>query len=144
MARFRQDLKVEALRKSPLFAGLSGRQLTQVARLTDDLEVPPGSVLCKEGAKGREFFVIIEGRAAVTRDDAEVATIGPGDFFGEVSLLEPVRRTATVTALTPLRFFLVSDTAFHGLLATDPEIERKLLRTLVHRLVSSSVDPRPG
>ncbi len=144
MPRFRQDLKVEALRRSPLFAGLSRRQLTEIARLTDDLEVPAGSVLCKEGAEGHEFFVIIEGEAAVTRDGARVATVGPGEFFGEVSLLEPVRRTATVTAQTPLRFFLVSDTAFRGLLATDPEIERKLLRTLVHRLVSSSVDPRPA
>jgi CRP/FNR family transcriptional regulator len=70
-----------------------------------------------------------------------LATIGPGDFFGEVALLEPVRRTATVSARSPLRFFVVADTSFRGLLKTDPEIERKLLRTLVHRVVSPSGDP---
>jgi CRP-like cAMP-binding protein len=141
MARFRQDLKVEALKESPLFAGLSRKQLLQIARLTDDLEVAAGTVLCKEGTRGHEFFVIIDGEAAVTRGGASLATVGKGDFFGEIALLEPVRRTATVTAKTPLRFFLVSDAAFRSVLATDPEIERKILRALVHRLASPSGDP---
>jgi CRP/FNR family transcriptional regulator, cyclic AMP receptor protein len=141
VARFRQDAKVAALKRSPLFEGLSRRQLVQIARLTDDLEVPVGTVLCKEGARGQEFFVIISGEAVVTRGGVHLADVGSGDFFGEIALLEPVRRTATVRAITPLRFFMLSDGAFKSVLDTDHQIERKVLRTLVRRLVSLTGDP---
>jgi CRP/FNR family transcriptional regulator, cyclic AMP receptor protein len=141
VARFRQDAKIAALKRSPLFEGLSNRQLVQIARLTDDVEVPPGTVLCEEGSRGHEFFVIINGEAAVTRDGKHLATVGEGEFFGEIALLEPVTRTATVTAVTPLRFFVVSDRAFDSVLETDREIERKVLRTLARRLVSLTGDP---
>jgi CRP/FNR family cyclic AMP-dependent transcriptional regulator len=130
-----------ALKRSPLFEGLSRRQLAQVARLSDDLEVPAGTVLCKQGSRGQEFFIIIDGEATVTRDGEDLSTVGSGDFFGEIALLEPVKRTATVTAATPLRFFVVSKRAFDSVLAADPAIERKVLRTVVRRLVSESGDP---
>ena len=130
-----------ALKCSPLFEGLAKRQLALLARLTDDLDVPAGSVLCKEGQRGNEFFVIIEGEAEVTRGGKRLATIGSGEFFGEIALLERVVRTATVTATTPLRFFVVSDSAFNSVLAIDPSIERKLLRTLARRLLSMTGDP---
>ena len=141
MARFRQDMKVDALKRSPLFEGLSRRQLVEVARLTDDLEEPAGTVLCAEGSRGREFFVITDGEAVVTRGGKRLATLGEGDFFGEIAVLEPVRRTATVTAATSLRFFIVSDHAFNAVLATDPGIERKVLRALARRLLSQTGDP---
>ncbi len=143
MARITQDTKVRALKQSPLFEGLSRKQLAHLARLTDDLDVPAGTVLCRQGARGQEFFVIIDGEATVTRGAKAVATVGSGDFFGEIALLEHVRRTATVTAATPLRFFVVSDRAFRSLLETDPSIERKVLRALARRLVSNSGDPQP-
>jgi CRP/FNR family transcriptional regulator, cyclic AMP receptor protein len=142
MARIKQDTKIEALKRSPLFEGLSRKQLTHVARLTDDLDVPAGTVLCEQGARGQEFFVIIDGEATVTRGKKAVATVGAGDFFGEIALLEHVTRTATVTAATPLRFFVVSDRAFEAVLDTDPTIERKVLRALARRLVSNSGDPK--
>ena len=129
------------LKQSPLFEGLTKKQLAMLATLTDDLDVPAGRVLCREGQRGREFFVIIEGEAEVTRGDNHLATIGSGEFFGEIALLERVVRTATVTATTPLRFFVVSDQAFGTVLATDPSIERKLLRTLARRLMSMTGDP---
>jgi CRP-like cAMP-binding protein len=141
VALFSRDIKVEALKRSPLFEGLSRKQLVGLARLTDDLEVPPGTVLCREGTRGREFFVIIEGEAAVTRGGKPVATVAGGDFFGEIALLERVMRTATVTAATPLRFFVVSDQAFDALLATDPSVERKLLITLARRLAAGFGEP---
>lgn len=143
MARFRQDTKVAALKRSPLFEGLARKQLVLLASLTDDIDLPAGSVLCREGERGREFFVIIEGEAEVTRDGKHLATIGSGEFFGEIALLERVVRTATVTATTPLRFFVVSDSAFNSVLATDPSIEGKLLRTLARRLLSMTGDPSP-
>ena len=141
MARFRQDAKIAALKRSPLFEGLSRRQLAQVARLSDDLDVPAGTVLCKEGTRGREFFIIIDGEATVTQGGEYVRSVRSGDFFGEIALLEPVRRTATVTASTPLRFFVISEQAFKSVLDTDPAIERAVLRTVVRRLVSVSGDP---
>jgi len=141
MALFRQDTKIEALKRTPLFEGLSHKHLTEVARLTEDLEVPAGSILCREGSEGHELFVIIEGHVGVTRGGHEVATLGPGEFFGEIALLEPVHRTATVTAQTPLRFFLISDAVLRGVLDTDPEIERTMLRTVARRLAVMSGDP---
>src|SRR5579862_4741114 len=127
---------MDALKRSPLFEGLSRKQLAQIARLTDDLDVPAGTVLCREGAHGSEFFVIIEGEAEVTRDGRSVARLGAGEFFGEIALLERVRRTATVTARTPLRFFVISNRTFWSVLDADPAIERRLLHALARRLLS--------
>ena len=86
--------------------------------------------------------MIIDGEATVTRGDKAVATVTGGDFFGEIALLEHVVRTATVTAATPLRFFVVSNQAFRSVLETDPNIERKVLRALARRLVSITGDPQ--
>jgi CRP/FNR family transcriptional regulator, cyclic AMP receptor protein len=144
VARFRQDAKVALLQRSPLFQGLSKKQLLQVARLTDDLEVPAGTVLCEEGTIGREFFVIIEGQASVVKRGEPVATLGAGEFFGEIALLEHVKRTATVTASTPLRFFVVSSRAFTSLLDTDPAVERKVLHGLARHLLGLTGDPTVG
>ncbi len=141
MPSFHQDSKIAALKRSPLFEGLTRKHLVQVARLTDDLEVPAGTVLCREGSYGHEFFVIIEGEAKATRDGQELTTFHAGDFFGEIALFERTRRTATVTAETELRFFVVSQQAFASLLHADPTIERKVLRTVVRRLVVLSGDP---
>jgi CRP/FNR family transcriptional regulator, cyclic AMP receptor protein len=132
---------VDALKRSPLFEGLSRRQLIRVARLSDDLEVPAGTVLCKEGSRGQEFFIIVDGEARARRDAEDLTTFGAGDFFGEIALLEPVKRTATVTATTPLRFFVISQQAFASVLSTDPQIERKVLRTVVRRLALLTGDP---
>lgn len=144
MRRFRQDAKVDLLKQAPLFEGLSRKQLAQIARLSDDLDVQAGTVLCKEGTRGREFFVIIDGEAHVTKGGRHIATIGPGGFFGEIALLENVERTATVTASASLRFFVISDRAFQAVLDTDPTIERALLRALARRLLALSEDPTSG
>jgi CRP/FNR family transcriptional regulator, cyclic AMP receptor protein len=142
--RFRQDAKVALLKQAPLFEGLSRKQLAQIARLSDDLDIPAGTVLCREGTRGQEFFVIIDGEANVTRGGKHIATIGPGDFFGEIALLERVERMATVTAVGPLRSFVISDRAFKSVLDTDPTIERALLRTLARRVLALSGDPTSG
>jgi CRP/FNR family cyclic AMP-dependent transcriptional regulator len=138
---FSQDKKVEALRRAPLFEGLSRKELVQLARLTDDVEIPAGRVLCREGDRGREFFVLIEGKVDVARNGRGVATLGAGDFVGEISLLEPTPRTATVTAQTPLRFFVLTPTDFQQMLDENPGIERKVLRALARRVLELSRDP---
>jgi CRP/FNR family cyclic AMP-dependent transcriptional regulator len=138
---FTQDTKVDALSRAPLFEALSRRELVQLARITEDLELPPGKVLCKEGEVGREFFVIVDGEVEVTRKRKRVATGGGGEFFGEIALLEQTPRMATVTAKTPLRCFVLTRKQFRGLVEENPSVERKVLRALARRVVELSGDP---
>jgi CRP-like cAMP-binding protein len=138
---FTQDTKVEALKRAPLFEGLSRKELVQLARVSEDLEVPPGKVLCKEGELGREFFVIVDGEVEVTTSGKRVATRTGGEFFGEIALLEETPRTATVTAKTPLRFFVLTRKDFRHLVNENRNVERKVLRALARRVVELSGDP---
>ena len=116
MRLFNQDTKVQALKRAPLFDGLSKKELVALARVTEDLEVPAGGVLCKEGETGQEFFVIVDGKIEVTRKGRRLAARGGGDFVGEIALLEDVPRTATVKAKTTLRVFVLTR---QGLSASD-------------------------
>ena len=141
MRLFTQDTKVEALKRAPLFEGLSRKELVQLARVSEDLEVPPGKVLCKEGELGREFFVIVDGEVEVTTSGKRLATRTGGEFFGEIALLEETPRTATVTAKTPLRFFVLTRKDFRHLVNENRNVERKVLRALARRVVELSGDP---
>ncbi|HEV2723774.1 MAG TPA: cyclic nucleotide-binding domain-containing protein [Thermoleophilaceae bacterium] len=141
MRLFAQDTKVEALKRIPLFEGLSRKELVELARVTEDVEVPEGKVLCREGEIGQEFFVIIEGEAEVTRRGKHLATDSKGDFFGEISLLENSPRVATVRAKTPLRFFVLTGQDFRSLLDRNPSVERKVLHALARRVLELSNDP---
>ena len=141
MSLFSQNTKVDALKRAPLFEGLSKKELTQLARLSEDMEVPAGKVLCKEGEMGQEFFVVVEGEVEVRRKGKRVATRGGGEFFGEISLLEDVPRTATVTAKTPLHFFVLTRRDFRHLVDESPTVERKVMKALARRVVELSGDP---
>jgi CRP/FNR family transcriptional regulator, cyclic AMP receptor protein len=133
---FSHDTKVDSLRKAPLFADLSKDELQELAKVTEDLEVQPGKVLCREGELASEFFVIVDGDVEVTRDGQRLRTLGSGEFFGEIALLEEMPRTATVTAISPLRFFVLTRQSFWGMVNRSPEVERKLLRALAKRVIS--------
>ena len=141
MKLFSQDQKVESLRRAPLFEGLSRKDLVQLARLTEEVEVPAGKVLCEEGEPGREFFVLVEGEVDVIRKGRRVSTRGAGDFVGEIALLEDTTRTATVTAKTPLRVFVLTRQDFRRLVDDNPNVERKIMQALARRLVELSRDP---
>jgi CRP-like cAMP-binding protein len=138
---FSHDTKAEALGKTTLFSSLSKKELGELAKVTEDLEVDEGKVLCRQGETGREFFVILEGEADVTREGSSVRKLGPGDFFGEIALVEHRPRTATVTATTPLRFFVLTSQAFWRLLEHQPEIQREVLRALASRIAGEADDP---
>lgn len=140
MRLFTQDAKREALRRSPLFEDLSRKELTELAKLTDDVDDAAGAVPCEEGRIGREFFVIMEGTVEVTQRGKRIRSLGSGDFLGEIALLEDVPRTATATAKTPIRFFVMTRQAFHRLLDANPQVERKVLRALARRVASTSGD----
>jgi CRP/FNR family cyclic AMP-dependent transcriptional regulator len=137
---FSHDTKADALGRCPFFTGLSRNELLKLAKVTEDLEVEEGKALTREGQSGSEFFVIVDGEVSVTKDGSEIRTLGPGDFFGEIALLEDTPRTATVIAKTPLRFFVLTRQAFRSLLAHQPELEEKVTKALEARLRGSSAE----
>ena len=134
MQLFSHDTKADALARCPFFADLSRNELRELAKVTEDMEVEEGKALTREGASGSEFFVIVDGEVAVTKDGSEIRSLGEGDFFGEISLLEDRPRTATVTAKTPLRFFVLTRQNFRALLDKQPELEEKVTTALEERL----------
>jgi len=141
VALFSTDSKVRALKQAPLFAGLSKKELVALAKATEDMEFETGTVLCKQGAIGSEFFVIVEGEVEVTQGGKKLRTAGGGDFFGEIALIESVRRTATVTTTTPVRAFVLTKRSFGRLLENSPQVERKVLRALAKRVAALAGDP---
>jgi CRP-like cAMP-binding protein len=137
---FTQNVKVEALGRAPLFEGLSKKELRELARATEDLKIAAGTVLCKEGSLGREFFVIVDGVAEVTKGGKRLATRQAGEFFGEIALLTTTKRTATVTAKTPIRCFILTRGDFRRVLDESPTVERKVMQALAERLLSYTED----
>lgn len=134
MRLFQRDAKVAALKRSPLFAGLSNRELEELAQISEDMEVDAGTVFARQGEAGREFFVVLEGEVDVTRDGRTLTPQGGVDFFGELALVADMPRTATLTARTPLRFFVLTSQGFRSMLAHNPDVELKVLRSMVKRL----------
>lgn len=122
----------------PLFARLAERDIHRIGDLMTRLDVAAGTTITHEGHAGREFIIILEGTATVTVDGEQVATVGPGDFQGEISLLDGGPRTATVVADTPMRLMVASRDEFVELLDEHPVIARKMLPALAHRIRSIS------
>jgi len=134
MRLFSRDVKVEALKRAPLFEALSKKELATLASVTEDLAVEPGTVLCREGRTGMEFFVIVDGEAEVTRGGKRVTTLSGGDFVGEIALLTEAKRTATVTVTSPLRCFVLTRSAFRRVVADNPSVQLKVMKSLAERL----------
>ena len=125
---------LQHLAEVPLFRTLDESELTRVARLTDEVNVEAGRVLTTEGSLGREAFIIVSGEAVVTKGGIELATLTPGDCFGELALLDGGERTATVTATTPLDVLVLEQRGFSSLLEDVPSLAVKLLRTVAGRI----------
>lgn len=132
--RLRKNAKLELLKRVPLFAELSKRDLEEVAKIADEIDFKEGKNLTTEGAAGREFFVIVEGTAEVSRGRRKLRTLSDGDFFGEISLITRLPRTATVTTVSALRALVVTDRSFRSLLERQPAIQSKVLSALGERL----------
>ena len=133
--------KLEALSRAPLFEGLSRKDLGLVARAADEVEVAAGRPLFAEGETGREFFVVVEGEAEVTRNGRHLMTCRAGDFLGDISLIAQTSRRASATATTPMRLFVISRERFLHLLDEHPKVERKVLRSLAVRVLAGSSEP---
>src|SRR5438876_8753923 len=132
--RFRGGTKVDLIAKVPLFAGLSKTELGQVASIADEIDLPEDKVLIREGERGREFFVLLDGEAEVTRAGKRLATRRSGEFFGEIALVSSLPRTATVTTRKPVRALVIRDVEFRALLERTPTIALKVLNAVADRL----------
>ena len=122
------------LRRLHVFDGLSRKQRRLLASRADELEVPPGKTLCSKGETAHEFFVIEDGAASVRQDGEEIAMLGPGDFFGEIALLESPRRTATVVALTPMQLLVMHARDFKAMEHELPLVADRLRAAIYARL----------
>jgi CRP/FNR family transcriptional regulator, cyclic AMP receptor protein len=137
MAMLRKDAKVELIKRVPLFEQCSKRELGMIAALADEVALPEGRELTHEGRSGREFVVLVDGAASVTRDGKLLNKLGPGDFLGEISLITGRPRTATVTTSKPSRLLVLSSPAFRSLMRESSSIQAKVLEAVVNRLPPS-------
>jgi CRP/FNR family cyclic AMP-dependent transcriptional regulator len=131
--RIRRDRKQELLRTIPLFAHCSAKELAELADAFDELIVRAGTELTREGASGREFVVIADGAATVTRGNETLNQLGPGDFIGEIALLTDVPRTATVTATVDSLVLVLTDRAFARVVAQIPSVRERVEAALAER-----------
>jgi CRP-like cAMP-binding protein len=129
-----KDKKIDLLRSVPLFADCSRRELREIAEATDEVVVPAGTLLTKEGASGREFIVIVDGAASVHRRGHKVNELGSGDFLGEIALVSRGPRTATVRTTQPTHALVLTAPSFRALLRKTPSMQWKVLEALADRL----------
>jgi CRP/FNR family cyclic AMP-dependent transcriptional regulator len=125
---------VERLRTVPLFRGCDEKQLQFISTRVEDMDFPAGRKLCEEGRSGGDFFIVLSGEAEAQRGGKTLRRLGPGDFFGEISLLDNGPRTATVTASTPMRCLVLGPRQFQDVLHQEVGIAIALLRAVTQRL----------
>jgi CRP/FNR family transcriptional regulator, cyclic AMP receptor protein len=137
--RLRANSKIDLLRRVPLFQHCSKKDLALIAGVADEIDLPAGKVLIREGDRGREFFVIVSGEVEVRRKGRKRGTLGAGSFVGEMALLSREPRSATVTAVTTVDVLVIVDRAFVALLDQTPEIWLKVARALAERTNADEV-----
>jgi CRP-like cAMP-binding protein len=133
---------VETLRKVPLFAELEDRELERLAQHFKERTFPEGSAVTTEGGTGAGFFIIADGSATVSVAGEEKATLGPGDFFGEIALVDEGTRSATIIAATDLRCYGLTAWEFRPFVEEHPQVAWPLLKTLARRLREAQAQPR--
>jgi CRP-like cAMP-binding protein len=132
--RLGKDGKVELISKVPLFSRLSKKEQQDVARIADEMDLPDGKDMAKEGERGREFFVLLDGSADVFKDGKLINRMKKGDFFGEIALVTKMPRTATVTATTDVRVLVINERDFAALLKKSPQVGRGVAEALAERV----------
>ncbi|MGE5691811.1 MAG: cyclic nucleotide-binding domain-containing protein [Pseudomonadota bacterium] len=137
--RSRQNSKVDAIAHVPLFSAASRSELQKIASIADEIDLREGKEMTREGAPGREFFVLVDGTADVRRKGRKIRSLGPGDFFGEIALVSSKPRTATVTATSPVRALVITERSFKRLLEEQPAIGAKVMRALAERVMDDNL-----
>ena len=123
----KSDTKLDTLRRLPLFAGVSARELRAVSKVVDEIDVPAGYTLTREGEQGYELVFIVDGSAEVSQDGRPINRVRDGDIVGEIAVLTRGERTATVTTTSPTRAFVVTGRDFWMLLERIPSLRFKVL-----------------
>jgi CRP/FNR family cyclic AMP-dependent transcriptional regulator len=144
ISREELDRRQEALRNAPLFSDLPKRHLRSIADVTWIPSYREGATILKEGSSGSSFFVILEGRAKVVRNGRTIARLAPGDFFGEISLLDPGPRTASVIAESPTICLDLAGADLRDILGREPSLAMKVMRELARRLRDSQPSRVPA
>jgi CRP/FNR family transcriptional regulator, cyclic AMP receptor protein len=122
------------LSKIWLFSTSSSKDIRTIRRALEEVTVPPGRILCEQGTIGREFFLIVKGEASVRRNNRKVATLGPGQYFGELALLDRRPRSASVLSDTDMDLLVLGQRQFNGVLDSVPALSRKMLAAMATRL----------
>jgi CRP-like cAMP-binding protein len=137
-----RDPKTELLRSIPIFAACGPGDLQRIAQLVDEVDIPDGRVIMRQGDSGTQMFIVTSGTARAERDGRHLADFGPGGVFGEMSIIAEGPRTATVTAVEPMRAFVVGHREFHSLMDSYPDFKMRVLEglaTKVRRLEENAV-----
>jgi len=129
-----RDEKLEHLRRVPLFARMGTHELERLGQLADEVEVGLDTLLTEQGTSGTEFFIVLDGRLTVLDGSRPIAHLGPGDFFGEIALLDGRPRTATVRADGITRLLVVAHREFHSLMDEFPTVRQAVTDALVERV----------
>lgn len=133
------DSKADLIASVPLFEGLSRSELAEIAKLMDEVDVPAGHVLMKQGDLGRQMFVVVRGRAAVERNGQKINELGPGGAAGEMALIAEAPRNATVTTMEPSLLLVADHRGFHSLMDVSPTIRLRIFEGLANKI--RSLDP---
>ena len=128
------DPKLKLIAAVPLFAGFNRREIDALGRLMDEIDVKDGRVLMREGAVGREFFIVVSGSVRVERKGRKVNELGAGDFLGEIALIDGGPRTATAIAAEPCRLLVLGVGGFRTLVSKYPTVQGKIMKALAVRL----------
>jgi CRP/FNR family transcriptional regulator, cyclic AMP receptor protein len=128
------NMDQKRLKDVSLFQGLAKKDLQHLGRWTDEVDIPEGKSLAEQGSFAYEFLVIEDGTADVIQDGKRIRTLGPGDFFGEIGLLESERRTASVVATSPMRLIVMTGRDFSAMRSEMPHIAEEINEKIEERL----------
>lgn len=129
-----RDEKLDLLHRIPLFSGFDRRRLERLGMLADEVDVPAGKMLMRQGESGADMMVVVRGSVSVERDGSRLNTLGPGDFFGEIALVDGGPRTATVTAEEPTTLLVITHRDFHSMMDEFPEVADQVMNALAKRV----------
>jgi len=139
-----KEAVITMLEKNPLWAGLDKKDLEAIVKASDEKKFETGDIILGKGEGGVGFYLIMDGAVDVKSDSKVLAKLGPGQFFGEMAVLDNQPRSADVVAAGPSRCFIISEWSFKALISQNPRIALKMLQELVRRLRDANKSQNQG